>query len=161
VRERVRLRDATEDDIPALIDVINAAYKPVDWWLFGRLRTSEAEYREEFRLPGASAVVAELDGRIVAHIAISLGYWDGAAWFGKLSAVPEAQGQGVATLLVEEAERRARDAGYDVLYLDCVRENGLVEYYESLGYAVVGEKVGRELDALHDWTRSTMSKRLR
>lgn len=157
----MRLRDATEDDIPALVAVINAAYTPIDWWLFGRLRTSVAEYREEMSRPGASAVVAELHGSIVAHIAISLGYWDGAAWFGKLSTAPEAQGQGVATLLVEEAERRARDAGYDLLYLDCVRENGLVEYYASLGYAVEHEEVGRDLESLHDWTRTTMSKRLR
>lgn len=162
VRARVRLRDATEDDIQALVDIINAAYRPVDWWLFGRLRTSEEEYRRELGKPGAQSIIAERDSEPVAHVALWLersGTWAG-AWIGMVATAPQAQGQGIATLLAEEVERRAASAGFRVVKLSCVRENGLVEYYESLGYEVEREERGLMWDALHEWTHTYMRKAL-
>ncbi|MHB8376146.1 MAG: GNAT family N-acetyltransferase [Dehalococcoidia bacterium] len=153
------MRDSTDADISLLVEIVNAAYKPVDFWLFQQLRTSEEDFRHETRKPGAQSIVAELDAAVVAHVALWLE--DGDAWIGLFATAPEAQGQGIATVLAEEAERRARTAGYRQLRLGCVRENGLQPYYESLGYRVEREEHGRMWDATQEWTHVYMVKELR
>lgn len=164
LRARIRIRDARPDDAAAIVSLVNAAYRPRDWWLFGVLRTSEDEYRASTTKPGAASIVAELHADAAGHVALWLEP-DG-AWLGMLATAPSMQGRGIATLLMDEAERRARDAGYREMRLDCVRENGLVEYYESLAYTIEHEERGRVRphaaagDATRDWTRVYMRKPL-
>ena len=80
---------------------------------------------------------------------------------------PGMQGRGIATMLMQEAERRARDAGFDRLQLGCIRENGLQDYYESLGFSVDREERTRRAphtdatDATTEYTSVYMSKELR
>jgi hypothetical protein len=52
------------------------------------------------------------------------------------------------------------DGGYNEALLDCVRENGLVGYYQSLGFSVIREERGRHWEATAEWTRVYMSKPL-
>ena len=63
-------------------------------------------------------------------------------------------------MLIGEAERAARDAGFDTLTLDCARELGLPPFYASLGYTVVREDVGMYLGAERPITKVTMTKKL-
>ena len=71
----------------------------------------------ELRRAGALTVslVAQLDGRIVGHVAISPVTIDGTAsgWFGlgPVSVLPEHQGRGVGSRLMREALARLRTAG--------------------------------------------------
>ncbi len=153
------LRLANEADVPALVALINDAYKPIDWWLFGRLRTSEDDYRNETGKTGAHTIVAEIAGAIVAHAVLWL--QEDGAWIGLFATARDRQGRGIGTIVMEEAEHRARAAGFTRLQLDCVRENGLQAYYESLGFAVEREEHGRMRDATADWTRVYMAKVLR
>jgi GNAT superfamily N-acetyltransferase len=167
--DRVQLRDATGDDIPALVQLINDAYRPIDWWLFERPRVrDEAEYRDEVEAADGTGIVAELDGVAVAHAALWLnrgGAWPG-AWIRMFATTPVMQGHGIATMLIEEAEQRARAAGFDRLQLGCVRENGLQDYYESLGFSVDREERSRRSphagagDATCEYTSVYMSKEL-
>jgi predicted N-acetyltransferase YhbS len=158
-RAAVRIRDATADDVPALVELINAAYKPVDWWLFGQLRTDGEELRDALHDPDGRLIVAEIDGVLAGHLALWLR--PDKAHFGLLATAVAQQGRGIAPLLIEEAERRARDAGYEELGLGCVRENGLPPYYESLGYRVASESTGQLWDAKEEFTFVQMSKALR
>jgi ribosomal protein S18 acetylase RimI-like enzyme len=160
VRASLRLRAPEPRVIPALVELINAAYKPRDWWLFEQLRTSEEGFLHETGKPGAQSIVGEIDGRPVAHVVLWL--QDDGAWIGMLATAVEQQGRGIATVLVEEAERRARAAGYSELRLDCVRENGMPAYSESLGFLIEREERGRghTRTAADEWTRVYMRKRL-
>jgi ribosomal protein S18 acetylase RimI-like enzyme len=162
VRARLVLRDATNADVPKLVSIINDAYKAVDWWLFQRERTDEADLRREMAKPGAVSVVGEINGVPVAHVLVWLNASEPfrGAWIGMLAVAPECQGRGIATALVEEAERRMVDGGYNEALLDCVRENGLVGYYQSLGFSVIREERGRHWEATAEWTRVYMSKPL-
>ncbi len=167
---RIVVRDATNADVPAIVRLVNDAYRPVDWWIFERARVSdEAEYRDEVEKKGGVGLVVELDATPVAHAAIwfDSDWSPGSAWVGMFATVPDMQGHGIGTVLMREAERRARDAGFDRLHLDCVRENGLTDYYESLGFTVDSEERRRGLphgeprDAAAEWTLVNMSKDLR
>jgi len=157
--ESVRLRDGTADDAPALVALINAAYRPVDWWLFEQLRTDAEELSDVFANPDAQVIVAEIDGSVAGDVVLTLR--PGAADIGLVAVAPDAQGRGIATLMIAEAERRARAAGHDALHLHCIRENGLQPYYESLGYAAAGEEHGRMWESLHEFTLVHMRKVLR
>ena len=71
-------------------------------------------------------------------------HFDAAAGTGELSRVrvdPEMQGRGFGTRIVEELARRARRRGYRALVLDTGADNDRARgFYESLGYACVGEE---------------------
>ncbi len=62
-------------------------------------------------------------------------------WYVQMVAVdPDGRGQGVGTVLMAEAERRAREAGCVRLALDVDKRNtGAQRLYERLGYAVIAE----------------------
>ena len=61
---------------------------------------------------------------------------DDGAWFGLLATHTVHQGRGLASLLIAEAERVARDGGSASLRLDCAAELGLPPFYASLGYEI-------------------------
>jgi|GEM_PF-275584 len=89
-------------------------------------------------------------GRIVATGAVEpLDGWmaerfDAAAGTGELSRVrvdPAMQGRGIGTRIVEELARRSRRRGYRALVLNTGADNEQARgFYESLGYACVGEE---------------------
>jgi GNAT superfamily N-acetyltransferase len=57
------------------------------------------------------------------------------AYLGELAVIEEAEGQGIGRLLVEAAERWARDNGYDLLVLDTGAANSRARgFYANLGY---------------------------
>ncbi|MFC7195780.1 GNAT family N-acetyltransferase [Halosimplex aquaticum] len=71
---------------------------------------------------------------------------------------PDLQGQGFATQIVEELERRARRAGYRAFVLNTGVDNEQARgFYESLGYACVRETTvefeGVTLDLALYWSR--------
>ncbi|HZP58087.1 MAG TPA: GNAT family N-acetyltransferase [Dehalococcoidia bacterium] len=157
----MRFRLATAGDVPALVALINAAYAPVDWWLFGHARTDGAETRAALADARAHAqvIVGELEGRAVAHGILRLE--DAAAELGLVAVARQAQSRGIGALLIAETERRARDAGFDALHLHCIRENGLPAYYAALGYAEAGEERTRDWGARREFTLVHMTKALR
>jgi len=64
----------------------------------------------------------------------------GTAELSRIRVEPAMQGQGFATQLVEELERRARRAGYRAFVLNTGIDNEQARgFYESLGYAQVRE----------------------
>ena len=167
---RVRVRDATDAEVPAIVRLVNDAYRPVDWWIFERARVhDEAEYLNEVDNTGGQGIVVVLDGAPVAHAALWLDpAWSlGSARVGMFATAPDMQGRGIGTILMREAESRAREAGFERLRLDCVRENGMPDYYLSLGFTVDSEERRRGLphaeprDAAAEWTLVNMSKELR
>lgn len=144
--------------MPDLVRVINDAYRRIDWWLFGHARTTDDELLLSLADPATTLIVVEVDGKLAGHVALHLR--PGRAEFGLMARAPEFAGTGLPSLIVEEVERRARDAGYEEMHLGCIRENGLQEYYESLGYEAVSEERSRLWRALQDFTLVHMRKGL-
>jgi putative acetyltransferase len=103
------IRDEQPGDVPAIRDVIAAAFKPVPY-----SRQTEVAIYDALRAAGAMtvALVAEEEGAVVGHIVLSRvtigaesGDWLGA---GPVAVRPDRQGRGIGCALVEAALDRAR-----------------------------------------------------
>jgi GNAT superfamily N-acetyltransferase len=158
-------RDATHDDVAALVAVINPAYKRADGHIFANPRCNEDDLRERLGGGESRLVVAELDGSVAGCAQFETGK-DG-AHFGLLATALEQQGRGVARALIAHLEREALAAGCATMRIEIIGEVGLQPYYESLGYRVTaitpGDEWpgGSEWDALRPWTMVEMEKDLR
>lgn len=132
-------RLATPDDVPALARVINAAYVVEAWFVEGP-RTDEGELRSMLARPEAAFLVVDDPGPGAAPGALAASVYletrGERAYFGMLSVDPRRQGRGYGRVLVEAAERWARDAGcrfVDISVVNLRRE--LAPFYASFGFA--------------------------
>ncbi len=149
-------RNATHDDIPALIALVTAAYRgdaSRQGWtteadLLDGQRIDTAMLRADLDAPGSLILLAIDSGdedrtRVVAcaHIAAQTSD-DGiaTAYFGMFSVDPDLQGDGIGKLVLSEAERIAHDAlgcaRIRMTVIDCRDE--LIAYYERRGYVRTG-----------------------
>jgi GNAT superfamily N-acetyltransferase len=157
----VTIRAATEDDLDDLVAMINAAYLKGEGHVFhGTTRTGRTDLASVDGL-----WVAETDRRVVACVQIDTSGEQ--AHFGLLATSLEHQGRGLASMLIQYAERTAIDAGYTVMRIEVVREGGRIPWYERRGYGITGEtdgqtwNGGRDWGAPAPWHMTDMEKRLR
>ncbi len=156
-RTRVALRLAIPADAETLVSVINAAYER-ERWLLPAPRTDRETLVAEIATPQSRLIVATLDGILAGCVRVRL--LDDGAWFGLLATAPAFQGRGLASMLVAEAERIARDEGAQEMRLECAEELGLCPYYASLGYATESRGTARFSRNDVDITRVVMRKEL-
>lgn len=142
----LRFRNATEDDIPALIDLVTSAYRgdaSRQGWtteadLLDGQRIDADMLRADLAQPQSVVLLAEDDARLVAcaHVGVE----DGAGYFGMFSVDPTAQGGGIGKVVLAEAERIARHtfgcARMRMTVIDCRDE--LIAFYERRGYVRTG-----------------------
>jgi len=130
----VYLRDATVEDIPALVAVLHAGFEEYR----GRLDPPSGVHNETAetirkKLNMDSAVVAENDGDVIGcvfyvHEASCLD-------LGRLAVLPQYRRQGVGRALVEYVENRARALQVTRVELGVrLALPRLQAYYEALGY---------------------------
>jgi predicted GNAT family N-acyltransferase len=81
-------------------------------------------------------LVALEDGRVVGTCRLLA--LDGAMKLGRMAVVRERRGRGVASALIEGAEREARAAGARAMVLDA--QIGAQRLYERAGYVARGER---------------------
>ncbi|WP_392668138.1 GNAT family N-acetyltransferase [Streptomyces sp. LN785] len=148
-RESAQLtfRDATEADVPALVTLIESAYRGdssrAGWTteadiLQGR-RTDPEGVRAVVESPGSRLLVVERDGGLIA--CCQLEHRGEAAYFGMFAVRPELQGGGLGKAIIAEAERTVRESwGATEMHMTVisVREE-LIAYYERRGYRRTGE----------------------
>lgn len=141
-----RLRQATVDDVTALVDLVTAAYRgdaSRQGW------TTEADFldgeriapevlRADIQRARSRILVAEAQGRLLAcaHVADD----DGAGYFGMFAVRPELQGAGLGKRLLAEAERMAReDWRLPVMRMTVIDiRDSLIAFYERRGYRRTG-----------------------
>jgi GNAT superfamily N-acetyltransferase len=140
------IRNATPDEVPALVAMINAAYRRSEGHVFPTTERIERTGALK-RLDGI--VVAEADGALAGSIHIELDERGG--HFGMLATDVAMQRRGVASALIAHAEQVARDAGCLVMRIEVVREGGALPLYERLGYRIVRESPGQEWNNGQDW----------
>jgi GNAT superfamily N-acetyltransferase len=136
----VTIREATPADLEALFAIQKAASTaayahiyPPDLYPY-----PDEEVKDDMarRLAGREAtyLVAEEDGSAIGLAGISPG------WLEQLYVLPEAQGRGVGTALLEEAVARRRDAGDEELRLWTLEANEPGRrFYEARGWQLAPE----------------------
>ena len=130
---QVEIRDETNDDVAAITDVTIAAFRALEI-----SNHTEQFVIESLRAANALTIslVAELDGRVVGHVAFSpVTISDGTqGWYGlgPVSVLPEYQRLGIGKALIREGLSR----------LKAIRARGCClvghpEYYERFGFAAM------------------------
>ena len=123
----VEVRDERVGDSEVVLAVIAAAF------------TVEPEveglWRDLRDVPGTASLVAELDGSVVGHVGLSVGWVDAldrlvpVLVLSPLSVHPSHQGIGIGGRLVAAARSRAEQLGAPALFLE-----GDPAYYSRLGF---------------------------
>ena len=132
-------RRATDADIPAIVEVVNRAYRVEEFFATGT-RTRETDVRQlmasertTFLVIDSTSDDARLDGSVCVRVRSERGY------FSMLSVDPDAQGRGLGRQLVADAEAHCRAAGCTAMDIDVVNlREELPAFYSALGYAPTG-----------------------
>lgn len=134
---KVTIRSETDADVSAIAEVTVAAFKSLEisnhteQFIVNALRAAEAL---------AVSLVAEIDGRVIGHIAFSPVTISGGSrnWYGlgPVSVLPEYQRQGIGKALIREGLSRLRDLKAQGCCLV-----GHPDYYRKFGFKNMPELV--------------------
>ncbi len=127
----VRLRPATAADVPHLTELVRAAYGHYVSRLGEPPRPMTDDYAEIVRTH--RVIVAERGGKVLGLVVLGVG--DEGFFVDNVAVDPSHRGIGVGKALLEHAERAARDAGFDSIYLythERMVEN--LTLYTRIGY---------------------------
>lgn len=145
----IRFRDAVPADIPALVALVESAYRGessrAGW-------TTEADLLDGQRVDAEAVREAMTGERSVLLLAVSdveeilacahVAVHDGEGYFGMFAVRPTLQGGGIGSRLLAEAERRVREdwgcRRLAMMVID-VRDE-LIAWYERRGYVRSGTK---------------------
>ncbi|WP_031073039.1 GNAT family N-acetyltransferase [Streptomyces sp. NRRL WC-3742] len=140
-------RRATAADVPALVELVESAYRGessrAGWTTEAHLlegrRTDAAGVAEAVEDPQGVVLLAEVDGELVA--CCQLERREGSAYFGMFSVRPTLQGGGIGRVVLVEAERVVREEwGVGLLEMKVIEQRGdLIAWYERRGYRRTGE----------------------
>ena len=125
------LRPATETDVPRIKELVDDAYSHYVERIGRTPWPMTLDYDEVVR--DRDVTLAERDGEITGLLVVTPG--DEGFLIENLAVAPAAQGTGIGRALLELAEAKAREAGYDLLYLfthELMTENQ--ELYGRIGY---------------------------
>ncbi|MEU4835571.1 GNAT family N-acetyltransferase [Streptosporangium sp. NPDC023615] len=145
---RPAFRVAGAEDVPALVSLIESAYRGessrAGWTTEADLlegqRTDAEGVAAVLREPGSLMLLAESDGEIVACCQVERR--EEHAYFGMFAVRPTLQGGGLGRTLLERAERLARDewgAAEMRMTVISAREE-LLAWYVRRGYTRTGER---------------------
>lgn len=149
---KVRARPATEAELPALVELVNSAYRgdssrggwTTEADLLGGQRTDVDTLRAQLRAAGTTVLVAEEPGRLVGCVLVepvASGARMPEAYLGMLTVDPRIQARGIGSVLVQAAEACARDAmSARAMRMTVIAQRSeLIAWYERRGYARTGE----------------------
>ncbi|MET9535180.1 MULTISPECIES: GNAT family N-acetyltransferase [unclassified Streptomyces] len=144
--DRITFRDAAETDIPALVTLIESAYRGdtsrTGWTteadILGGRRTDPDGVRGVIAAPASRVMVVERDGEPVA--CCQLERRGHAAYFGMFAVSPALQGAGLGKRIIAEAERRvSTEWGADEMHMTVISvRDDLIAWYERRGYRRTG-----------------------
>ncbi|MGW7351105.1 GNAT family N-acetyltransferase [Streptomyces sp. NPDC054784] len=145
--QRLTFRPATRDDVPALVALVESAYRGdssrTGWTTEADLlegqRTDPEGVAEVIDSPGGTLLTAHRAGDLVA--CCQLEKRDGHAYFGMFAVSPGRQGGGLGRAVLAEAERIAgAEWGVDAMRMTVITQrDDLIAWYERRGYARTGE----------------------
>lgn len=141
------MRVATRDDVPALVGLVNSAYRgessragwATEEHLLGGIRVDEARLQDEMAADGSVVLAHEEDGEIIA--CVHLERTNDSCYLGMLTTKPTLQARGLGRAMLAAAEQWAaahwhsREVHMTVI---SVRDT-LIAWYERRGYERTGE----------------------
>ncbi|MEV0143253.1 MULTISPECIES: GNAT family N-acetyltransferase [Streptomyces] len=143
---RLTFRDATEADVPALVALIESAYRGdssrTGWTTEADIlqgqRTDEHGVRDVIDAPASRLLAVERGGELVA--CCQLEHRGEAAYFGMFAVRPGLQGGGLGKLIIAEAERTAKEGwGVREMHMTVISvRDDLIAWYERRGYRRTG-----------------------
>ncbi|MEG3192155.1 GNAT family N-acetyltransferase [Lysobacter sp. D1-1-M9] len=148
----LHFRVATIDDVPALVALVESAYRGdasrAGWTteadLLGGRRTGADDIVACIQRERSVMLIGERDGALLAcaHVAMERGSGNeaGAGYFGMFSVRPELQGDGIGKAVLREAERIVREDWQLPLIRMTVIDvrTELIGFYERRGYHRTG-----------------------
>jgi predicted N-acetyltransferase YhbS len=133
----LNVRVATENDMPAMISVVNDAFAIETGAFFEGTRTDAARMAEMMR-EGQFLVAENEAGEIIGSVYVEREGERG--YFGVLAVDPKCQGNGLGRVLVKAAEDWARGNGCTAMDLWVLSaRTDLPPYYGKLGYVETAE----------------------
>jgi len=136
------VRRATDDDVPALTRLINAAYRALGEMGLNFTGVTQDEATTRMRMNGCEVFVIERRDTLIGSVKIRIRDDDGLRYaeMTQLAVDPAQQLGGLGTRLVGLVEKRAMELGVDRVRLDtAIPARDLVRWYERRGYAAMGE----------------------
>jgi ribosomal protein S18 acetylase RimI-like enzyme len=131
----VRLRAATQEDADFLYDVVKATMKEYVAQVWGWDEAwQQAYFREHFE-PSEDRIIVLEDEDIGV---ISVEQREGEVFLGKIYILPEYQGRGIGSRLINDVLEQAHQRGVPVT-LQVIKVNPARRLYERLGFVEVGE----------------------
>jgi ribosomal protein S18 acetylase RimI-like enzyme len=101
---------------------------------------SAGELERNFRSPTIRGYMAYLGERPSGYMIMSFGGPDEGCHVVSIYVLPECQGHGLGSMLMQEAFRAAAEANYDRVWLGVMSDNApSVAWYRSLGFTFVQE----------------------
>ena len=120
----MHIRPEIDADKEAIYETVRSAFN----------QAMEADLVDELRMSGDSelSLIAEEDGKVIGHILFSrMQSPEGALGLAPVSVLPDQQGKGIGSALIQEGLARAKQAGWKAVFL-----LGEPDYYSRFGFTV-------------------------
>ena len=150
------LRDATDDDLPAIRDLYNALIETttVAWRDDPSTLEEQAAAHAARQEAGHPTIVAEVDGQVVGYTCCTTFRGDRFPGYRHTAELTvhvrgDRHGTGIGRALIEALVARAQQIGLHVLVAAVDADNaGSIRFHESLGFTEVARmpEVGRKFD---------------
>ncbi|MCX4552584.1 GNAT family N-acetyltransferase [Streptomyces sp. NBC_01500] len=145
--DQLTFRDAAESDVPALVRLIESAYRGAasrtGWTteadILDGQRTDPEGVRAVIAADSSRMLLVERDGEPIA--CCQLEHRGPAAYFGMFAVRPGLQGGGLGRQIITEAERRVREEwGVGEMHMTVISvRDDLIAWYERRGYRRTGK----------------------
>ncbi len=136
-------RLATDADVPALRQLVNAAYQELADMGLNFTGTFQDEAITRERMQGNDVFLAFKQGELVGTLSLEVEEHDDGhtvLYLGQFAVAPANKRQGIGRQLLSLAEERAKQLGLNRLRLDtAVPAAHLVRLYESHGYSIINQ----------------------
>jgi len=130
----VTLREANESDIPAIMEVVNAAFEEEAFFV-NRPRTHRAQLAEHFR--SGHFLLAYHGEQLIASVYYEVRGERG--YIGMLAVHPRQQHSGIGRIMMRAVEQILRSLGCKLAELSVVDlRTALTDAYRRLGYSEAG-----------------------
>jgi ribosomal protein S18 acetylase RimI-like enzyme len=146
----IRIVVATFDDIPAIRNLLNSAYRGESskrgWTteahlIGGNVRTNDANIEEVMRKPG-SIFLKYLGERNEIVGCVNLQHHDDRIYLGMFSVSPGQQGSGIGKQLLLASEEYAKHLKCKSIYMSVISvRTELIKWYERHGYRDTNERI--------------------
>lgn len=135
-RSNFTIRDANDRDAADVAEVVHAAFQPLRSIYQPTRQTIE---RQAIHRNQGNRLIGEADGRMAGTVQYDV-HPDRLHAMG-LAVHPDYQRMGLARLLLQSIEERARLTGRPHVVLNTIQETGNVPIFEKLGFQVVSRVV--------------------